>query len=151
MLDWWMNVLEATVRHGDDFITFMSYDDEHHRVAIINQPDLEEPNRKAHGVAHVAYTYATLDELFATYLRLKEQGITPYWTVNHGMTLSGYYRDPDRNAVELQVDICSLDEADEFMRSSAFAANPIGIDVDFDDLIARYKNGEPAESVTSYG
>lgn len=150
MIDWWTTVLEAEIRHGNDMLTFMSYDDEHHRVAIVNIPDLADQGRKTAGVAHVAFTYASLDDLFATYARLKAKGIEPYWTINHGMTLSGYYRDPDRNEVELQVDICSLAEADEFMRSPAFAANPIGIDVDFDELVTRYQNGEAAEAITAY-
>ncbi|NDH45125.1 MAG: hypothetical protein EBY04_01945, partial [Actinobacteria bacterium] len=32
MLEWWQLVLSASVRHGNDFITFLSYDDEHHRL-----------------------------------------------------------------------------------------------------------------------
>ncbi|MFT7601356.1 MAG: catechol-2,3-dioxygenase [Acidimicrobiales bacterium] len=150
MLDWWTTVLEAEIRHGNGTLTFMSYDDEHHRVAIVNMPDLVDRDRKSAGVAHVAFTYASLDELFATYSRLKAKGIEPFWTINHGMTLSGYYRDPDRNEVELQVDICSLEEADQFMRSPVFAANPIGIKVDFDELISRYDAGEAADAITAY-
>ena len=38
-------------------------------------------------------------------MRLKDTGITPYWCINHGFTLSMYYRDPDQNQVELQVDL----------------------------------------------
>lgn len=68
--------------------------------------------------------------------------------VNHGMTLSAYYRDPDGNQVEFQVDLCSLAEADEFMRSPAFAANPIGVNVDFADLMERRAAGEPDASLT---
>ena len=66
------------------------------------------------------------------------------------MTLSAYYRDPDGNQVELQVDTMSLDEADTFMSSPVFAANPIGINVDFDDLVARRRSGESVDSITEY-
>lgn len=36
------------------------------------------------------------------------------------------------------------------MRSPVFAANPIGIPVDFDDLVARYEDGESEESILAY-
>jgi hypothetical protein len=36
------------------------------------------------------------------------------------------------------------------MAGPLFAANPIGIDVDFDDLIARYKAGATFAEVTDY-
>ncbi|NCV09825.1 MAG: biphenyl 2,3-dioxygenase, partial [Actinobacteria bacterium] len=75
---------------------------------------------------------------------------TPYWTINHGMNFSAYYRDPDGNQVELQIDAMSPQTADEFMNSPVFAANPIGVDVDFDALIARFEAGESAESIVRY-
>ena len=59
--------------------------------------------------------------------------------IHHGGTLSAYYRDPDGNQVELQVDALTMEDTDALMRSPVFAANPIGIPVDFDDLIARYE------------
>ncbi|MDE0701892.1 MAG: VOC family protein [Acidimicrobiaceae bacterium] len=150
MVDWWTTVLEANVRFGNDFIAFMSYDEEHHRIAIINMAGMPaaEPGRV--GVDHIAYTYASVDDLFENYQRLKDLGIEPYWTIHHGATLSSYYRDPDGNQVELQVDTMSLAEADTFMRSPVFAANPIGIDVDFDQLVQLHAAGEPEESLLAY-
>lgn len=41
MVAWWVDFLDGAVRHGDDFISFLSYDDEHHRIAIANFPNLE--------------------------------------------------------------------------------------------------------------
>jgi catechol-2,3-dioxygenase len=150
MLDWWLGVLEAEVRYSNDFLSFISYDDEHHRMAIAAIPGLGEADTNTVGVDHFAFTMSGLDDLFDLYDRLKATGVDPEWTVNHGMTLSAYYRDPDGNQAEFQIDLCSLDEADEFMHGPLFAANPIGIDVDFDDLIERYRGGEPFESVTAY-
>jgi hypothetical protein len=66
------------------------------------------------------------------------------------MTLSAYYRDPDGNQVETQVDSMSMHEADEFMKGPLFEANPIGIDVNFEDLIARFKSGTSVASITDY-
>ena len=81
-------------------------------------------------------------------MELKADGIEPYWTIHHGATLSAYYRDPDSNQIELQIDTMSLAEADVFMRSPTFAANPIGIPVNLDELMARYEAGD--SSVLGY-
>ena len=150
MLDWWKYFLEGEARHENDFISFISYDDEHHRIAIANIPNLAERDAKACGTEHFAFTYANLDDLFGQYERMKARGISPYWTINHGMTLSAYYRDPDGNQVETQVDSMTMEEADAFMAGPLFAANPIGINVDFEALAQRYREGEPAESITDY-
>lgn len=150
MLDWWKYFLDGEARHENDFISFISYDDEHHRIAIANFPNLEERDARACGTEHFAFTYANLDDLFGQYERMKARGVTPYWTINHGMTLSAYYRDPDGNQVETQVDSMSMEEADAFMAGPLFAANPIGIDVDFEALLQRYRSGESAASITDY-
>ncbi|MFN5651038.1 MAG: VOC family protein [Actinomycetes bacterium] len=150
MVAWWCNFLGAQVRHGNDFISFLSYDDEHHRIAIARMPHLSERAADTVGVEHFAFTYASLDDLFGQYERMKAAGIAPYWTINHGMTLSAYYRDPDGNQVETQVDSMTMEEADEFMNGPLFAANPIGINVDFDALIARRRAGEADVSITDY-
>ena len=52
--------------------------------------------------------------------------------------------------METQVDSMNMEEADAFMAGPLFAANPIGRDVDFDALIARYRAGEPVGSITDY-
>jgi len=150
MLAWWLDFLGAEVRHGNDFISFLSYDDEHHRVAIVNLPHLEPRGAQTDGVEHFAFTFASLDDLFAHYESMKARGVTPYWTINHGMTLSAYYRDPDGNQVETQVDSMSMEQADAFMSGDLFAANPIGIDVDFDQLVARHRAGTPAAEILDY-
>lgn len=150
MLDWWKNFLEGVARHENKFISFISYDDEHHRIAIVNMPNLEDRSAMACGTEHFAFTYASLEDLFGQYERMKASGISPYWTINHGMTLSAYYRDPDGNQVETQFDSMTMDEADAFMAGPLFAANPIGIDVDFESLISRYRAGEGVAAVTDY-
>jgi hypothetical protein len=96
----------------------------------------------------VAFTYASLADLVDTYERLKELGIRPYWSINHGPTTSCYYRDPDGNQVELQIDnFESTDALNAWFRSGAFADNPIGVEFDPDDLIARYRAGTPQEEL----
>ena len=144
MVAWYQKVLAAEVVHGDDFAAFLTYDDEHHRIAIATVPGLVDPPPNAIGTDHVAFTYDDLGDLLCTYRRLKNDGIEPYWKINHGPTLSLYYRDPDGNGVELQIDcFATAEETNAWLKTSDFVANPIGVVFDPDELLARYEAGEP--------
>ena len=47
-----------------------------------------------------------------------------------------YYRDPDGNRVELQIDnFATAEEGQAWMLSPAFAQNPIGVEYDPDELV----------------
>jgi hypothetical protein len=106
----------------------------------------------AAGTDHVAFTYGDLGDLLQTYRRLKTAGIEPYWCINHGPTISLYYKDPDGSRIELQVDTMPSSEAiDAWMRSGDFAANPIGIVFEPDELAARYESGEPRRRAATRG
>jgi catechol-2,3-dioxygenase len=150
MLGWYAAVFDAHVQHQDPALAFLTYDDEHHRFAFINlsilQPEGMEVDRAGViGVDHVAYTYASIDDLFENYVQLKEQAITPYWCVHHGITVSMYYADPDGNQMEFQVDsFATNDEANAFMEGPHFGANPIGVEYDPDEWLARMRAGTPA-------
>jgi catechol-2,3-dioxygenase len=153
MIDWYQKVFEATVVHQDPALAFLTYDDEHHRFAFANLSTLKPTSdggggRGEIGVNHVAYTYANLGDLLDTYDRLKQMGITPYWPVHHGVTLSFYYKDPDGNRMEFQVDCCAtVEEANAYMLSDAFAANPVGVVIEPEALLAQYREGVPLEKL----
>jgi catechol-2,3-dioxygenase len=153
MVDWYRQVFEAQVRHQDPVLAFLSYDDEHHRFAFVNLSALKPTNtpsdeRADVGVDHVAYTYASVGDLLDTYSRLKQRGIVPYWPVHHGPTLSFYYRDPDGNRLEFQVDCFkTAEEATAYMEGEAFAANPIGVQIDPDTLLKQYRDGVPEQQL----
>jgi hypothetical protein len=135
-------VLQARVAFRSDFIAFLTYDDEHHRVAVLNTPGSPAPDPAAAGVHHIAYTYAGLGELLATYRRLKTRGIEPARCINHGPTTSMYYRDPDGLRVELQIDnFATMDEAHAYFTGPDFAENPIGVIFDPEQLIRDYESG----------
>ncbi|MDJ0865564.1 MAG: VOC family protein [Myxococcota bacterium] len=151
LVDWYLLVLGAEITFGNEMVTFLHYDDEHHRLAFLNMPHLPEHTRAMPGVDHVAFTYACLGDLLATYERLKQAGIEPVWPVNHGATTSLYYKDPDENVVELQVDnFSSREETDAFLTDGRFAINPVGIDIDPDELLARHRAGESDAALTSW-
>jgi catechol 2,3-dioxygenase-like lactoylglutathione lyase family enzyme len=142
MVEWYRTVLAARIVFRDDRLAFLSYDDEHHRLALIQIPGLAPRDPEATGTDHVAYSYRDLGELLATYRRLKEQDILPHWPINHGVTTSMYYRDPDNNRVELQIDnFATVAELDGYFHSPAFAANPVGVTYDPEELCRNYEAG----------
>ena len=148
MLHWYQTVFGAKVVYSDGKLAFLTYDDEHHRFAIASIPGLEEQSPMAAGTDHIAFAYAELGDLLHTYSRLKAEGIEPYWCINHGPTISMYFKDPDGNRVELQVDnFPTAAEASAWMAESDFAKNPVGIVYDPDELVARYRAGEAMESL----
>ncbi len=152
MLEWYKTVFDAKVQHQNPALAFLTYDDEHHRFAFANlaalQPGGAETEKQGViGVDHVAYTYSSLDDLLENYAQLKARGITPYWCVHHGITVSMYYADPDGNQMEFQVECFeSNDDANAFMSGPGFAENPIGVEYDPEDWLAQKKSGAPITS-----
>jgi catechol-2,3-dioxygenase len=149
MVDWYERVFEAKVQYRNPVLAFLTYDDEHHRFAFANLSVLAPAGAASDGwadagVDHVAYTYASLGDLLDTYARLKRQGIAPYWPIRHGPTLSLYYKDPDGNRMEFQVDsFGSAEETNAYMLSDAFASNPIGVQFDPEELAEQFRAGVP--------
>lgn len=148
MLRWYETVFGAKVQYQNPALAFLTYDDEHHRFAFANlsllQPEGGETDRHdLIGVDHVAYTYGSLNDLLENYAQLKEKGITPYWCVHHGITVSMYYADPDGNQMEFQVDSYSSSEDANAFIEAHFSANPIGVEYDPEDWLARRRAGAP--------
>ena len=151
-LAWYQKVLGAEVVFNNDFLAFLTYDDEHHRLALVNDPASEVPEKRPPGLDHVAYTYASMEDLLGSYERLKSEGIMPVWTINHGPTTSMYYADPDGNRVELQIDnFESVETLNAWFKSGEFAKNPIGVEFDPERLVERYRAGDPIEALVAQG
>jgi catechol-2,3-dioxygenase len=140
---WYQSVLNARLVFENEYISFITYDDEHHRVAFVQIPGLKKAPDDSWGLSHVAYTFADLGQLLSTYRRLKAEGIVPVRTINHGPTVSMYYKDPDGNQVELQVDAFSKADAAAYFHTAPFAENPIGVLFDADKMLADYEAGVP--------
>ncbi len=152
MVSWYCTVLEASIVFADAMLTFITYDDEHHRAAFVNLPQLTDLDPMAAGVDHVAFTYASLGDLLHTWERLRAAGIEPVWCINHGPTTSMYYRDPDGTRVELQIDnFPGHEELDAWFHSGAFARNPIGVEFDPSVLAERWRAGVPVEELVRQG
>jgi catechol-2,3-dioxygenase len=147
MLAWYKEVFGATVQHQNPVVAFLTYDDEHHRLAFIDlsvvQPDSQDSEKHGLvGVDHVAYTYQSLDDLFDNYTRLKSNGIPPYWCIHHGLTISMYYADPDGNQLEFQVDSFeSVEKSNAYILGPSFGINPVGVEFDPEDWLTQVRAG----------
>jgi len=143
MLTFYLNFLGAHVVYKNDFLAFITYDDEHHRIALAAVPGTTPKDEKSCGLAHIAFTFDSLDDLALTYTQRKALDIEPAWCVNHGPTTSMYYKDPDGNTLECQVDNYDKPEqATQFMMGKEFAENPIGTDFDPMEFVERLKAGD---------
>ncbi|KAI0186329.1 glyoxalase bleomycin resistance protein dioxygenase [Xylaria flabelliformis] len=136
--------LGAHANYENQQMSFLTYDEEHHRIAIIEIPGLAAKDPNTAGLDHIAFTYDKVDDLLTAYKQRKALGILPSWSVNHGPTISMYYMDPDGNRIETQVDTFdTVEETNAYMTGPEFAKNPIGSPVDPEDLIRKLENGTP--------
>jgi catechol 2,3-dioxygenase len=146
MIDFYRALVGAEVIFQDQVGAWLSNsnDEANHRIALLAFPNfVDDPEKDTRtGMHHSAFEFASFDELNATYLRLKGAGIVPALCLDHGMTFSYYYADPDGNNVEMQVDnFGSWEKSTEWMKTSPqFKANPIGQFVDPDLVAADHAN-----------
>jgi catechol-2,3-dioxygenase len=142
LIAWYRTVLGAKPVFESPFVTFLTWDAEHHRLAIANAPHFKDRPDDCVGVDHIAVTLPSAVDLLRTYERLRDLGIRPATPIHHGPTLSMYYLDPDKNEIELQVDAFDSEvELKAFFASEVFAKNPLGVLYDPEALLARWKAG----------
>ena len=146
MLEWYETVFGARIQYQNPALCFLTYDDEHHRflladMSVIQPNGKETESNNEIGVDHIAFTYASLSDLFGNYSRLKERGITPYWCIHHGITISMYYADPDGNQIEFQVDCFESSEESNTFFKEKWDANPVGVEFDTEDWLKRISSG----------
>jgi catechol-2,3-dioxygenase len=81
MKRFYCNFLGGHIVHANDYLAFITYDDEHHRIALINMPDTKDKDHESAGLVHIAFTFDTLKDLCTAYKQRKTLGITPGWCV----------------------------------------------------------------------
>ncbi|MTD59557.1 VOC family protein [Amycolatopsis pithecellobii] len=145
LTDWYCRLLDGHVVYSGKGLTFITFDDEHHRIALLTLPGPEQVRPpSAPGMHHVAFTFDDLDGLLERYQSLAQQGIRPVAPVQHGVTTSLYYRDPDGNYAEMQIDNFPIpDEATAYMEGPEYDADPVGPAFDVDLMVAARAQGAP--------
>jgi catechol-2,3-dioxygenase len=67
---WYQAVLSARIVFRNNLLCFMTYDDEHHRIAFLHV-DPEDSEVGTGAIDHVAYSFSDLGALLANYMRLR--------------------------------------------------------------------------------
>ena len=150
MMEWYTTVVGMTTNHHSQFGAWLTNDAANHRMALLAHPALsDDPDKVPHtGLHHLAFEYEDVGQLMDSYARLKQLGIEPHACLDHGMTISLYYMDPDGNSVELQVDnYGDWPASSHWMRTAPeFETNPIGISFDPEQMLAAWRSeGDAAE------
>ncbi len=155
MIQWYQTVFRAKIQHENEFLAFMTFDEEHHRLVIFEDAATVGRPANAAGIDHVGYGLAGFGDFVLTYERLKAEGIAPFMHLNHRFTTSLYYHDPDGNEVELSVDnFPTKEECDAFVRSEQMAEigrPPFGYNFAPDELARQYHQGVAAAILARIG
>ena len=119
MIEFYSKLFGCEPLYESDELTFLAFDEEHHRVAIANTLPvfrnlsfipkqlmklknwLNTSIPSIVGLDHISYKLNPIEKWFDFYFSAKEKGLLPYWTINHGWITGMYYKDPDGNLVEI--------------------------------------------------
>jgi len=98
-----MEVMNATPEAGLLFLA--NHRRDHHELALLEVgTDATQPGGGQLGLVHIAFRLESQEKLEAAYRELKERDVPISFTVNHGVTNSVYFSDPDGNELELYCD-----------------------------------------------
>ena len=148
MIDWYCNVLNMKVVLRHRIINFLTWDDSQDRIAILNDPAVRPKPAGITGLDHVAFSFKSISQLTEIYRRLKAKSVLPYRSMNHGVSSSMYYRDPDGNQIELTVpNHATLEKMNAWLASGDFDENPIGVPADPEEWCRRVDAGESDENL----
>jgi catechol 2,3-dioxygenase len=151
MIDWYGKTVGTRVIYQFPGGAWLSNDNANHRLGLLAFPDFHEVGKqeKHTGMHHSAFEYGTFEDLLNSYARIRDSNIVPKFCLNHGMTISMYYADPDGNLVELQSDnFGDWSKSADYMSSSpVFAGNPIGVFFDPDRVLAALRAGQTPKSI----
>ena len=151
MIEFYSALVGAEVVFQYEMGAWLSNDSANHRIAFLSLPNIvDDPDNTIRpGMHHTAFEYDSFKHLNTSYRRLKAAGISPAFCLDHGMTFSYYYIDPDGNHVELQVDnFGDWAKSTAWMRdSSEFAEDPFGQFVDPDRVAAAFAGGASFDEI----
>ena len=90
----------------EGFGVFFRFQDYHHDIAVFKvDEDATLPHQNQVGLAHVAMVADSFDTVKEMYQRLKEHDVPIVRTVDHGITRSVYFKDPDGNELEIYCEV----------------------------------------------
>ena len=126
--DFYTRTLGLRISHEDlkQGAVFLSFGREHHELALFQMATGAPPDASQPGLHHMAWQLGSFEELQAAYRDLKTMGVDVESTVEHNVTRSVYFRDPDGNRVELYCDM--VENGFESMRTLGPKRDPLDLE-----------------------
>jgi len=126
--EFYVRALGLKVAHEDDErgAVFLSFGAEHHDLALFQMATGEPPSATQPGLHHMAWQLGSFEELRAAYRELKAAGFAIESTIEHNVTRSIYFPDPDGNRVELYCDM--VENGFEAMQTVGPRRDPMSFD-----------------------
>ena len=103
--DFYTRTLGLKVAYDSPGAVFLSFGTQHHDLALFQLATGEAPGEAQPGLHHVAWQLGSFEELQAAHRELSALGVVVESTVEHNVTRSVYFPDPDGNRVELYCDM----------------------------------------------
>ena len=132
MRDWYCTVLDAHVVFEGHGLCFITFDEEHHRIAFLDAPvELEPKSPTAAGMHHTAYTFDSLDDLLEHHEQLERrrhhaQGSDP--ARGHDLAVLPGSRRQLRRASDRQ--LLDAGRRHRLHARPQYSANPVGVSFD---------------------
>ena len=104
---------------------FLSFGREHIDLALFELATSEAPLAAQPGLHHTAWQLGSFEDLQAAYEQLKTMGVPIESTIEHNVTRSIYFHDPDSNRVELYCDM--VQNGFECMRAVGPSYDPLDL------------------------
>ena len=126
--DFYTRTLGLRISHEDlkQGAVFPEFGREHHELALFQMATGEPPEASQPGLHHMAWQLGSFEELQAAYRDLKAMGVAVESTIEHNVTRSVYFRDPDGNRVELYCDM--VENGFESMRTLGPKRAPLDLE-----------------------
>jgi catechol 2,3-dioxygenase len=126
--DFYTRTLGLKVAHEDveRGAVFLSFGEAHHDLALFQLATGAAPDAAQPGLHHMAWQLGSVEELQAAYRELKALGVPIESTVEHNVTRSIYFPDPDGNRVELYCDMVA--NGFEAMRTVGPRRDPLDLE-----------------------
>jgi catechol 2,3-dioxygenase len=107
-------------------VVFLSFGQAHIELTLFEEQTKDAPLVSHMGLHHTARQLESFQELQAAHRQLKTMGVTIECTIEHGVTRSIYFHDPDRNRLELYCNM--VKDGFEFMRTVGPSFTPLDLE-----------------------
>ena len=101
--EFYMKIFSLKISERVGNYLFLSFGKGHHDLALQEVPNAEQPTENMTGLYHFAIEVDNLGQLADIYFKLKKRKIQMS-PVDHGISKTVYFSDPDGNGIEVYVD-----------------------------------------------